>query len=149
MLNYTFGGARGKNLANGVIVPLCDLAASTCASGASPTSPTRDIRVTFHAGSSAVTTYFLADVLGYFGPADPGVSCGSGTTFIELAATECPPWASWGLPDCSRVTVGNICEYDSGCTGGTVLQNDATTPSSFNNSLNNCNGATDWYIRTN
>ena len=65
-LNYTFGGARGKNLANAVIVKLCDLTLSACASGAMPTSPTRDILVTFHAGGAPVSTYFLADVLGFF-----------------------------------------------------------------------------------
>lgn len=69
VLNYTFGGARGKNLANGVIVKLCDLTIGSCPSGANPTLPTRDIRVTFHAGASPVSTYFVADVLGYFSPA--------------------------------------------------------------------------------
>jgi hypothetical protein len=65
-LNYTFGGVRGKNLANGITVQLCDLSASTCASGSTPTSATRDIRVTFHSGALAHTTFFLADVVGYY-----------------------------------------------------------------------------------
>jgi hypothetical protein len=73
-LNYTFGGVRGKNLANGVVVSLCDLAVSTCSSGGTPASPTRDILVTFHAGATATGTYLLADVLGYFAPAAGFVS---------------------------------------------------------------------------
>jgi hypothetical protein len=69
VLNYTFGGQRGKNLANGVIVALCDQSVSSCGSGTSPKDPTRDMMVTFHAGGTAVNTFFLADVLGYFAPA--------------------------------------------------------------------------------
>lgn len=68
VLNYTFGGQRGKNLANGVIVSLCDKGQNACAVGATPKEPTRDMMVTFHAGGQSVTTFFLADVLGYFGP---------------------------------------------------------------------------------
>ncbi len=68
VLNYTFGGQGGNNLANGVIVALCDQSASSCGSGTTPKDPTRDIMVTFHAGQSYVSTYFLADVLGYFVP---------------------------------------------------------------------------------
>lgn len=78
VLNYTFGGARGKNLANGIVVKLCS-PSLPCASGATPTSPTRDILVTFHAGASAVSTYFIADVLGYFAPAAGGL-LSNGTT---------------------------------------------------------------------
>jgi hypothetical protein len=68
VLNYTFGSARGKNLANGVIVPLCDSTLGSCASGANPTIAGRDLMVTFAAGGGNVSTYFLADVLGYFAP---------------------------------------------------------------------------------
>jgi hypothetical protein len=151
LLNYTFGGSRGKNLANAVIVPLCDLSLSTCASGAFPTSPTRDIRVTFHAGGAG--TYFLADVLGYFRPAPldnlATIGCSSGTTvFAELSAAQCPAGATRATPDCAAVAVGGVCaNVGTACTGATVYKNDGTTTSAFSTSLDNCAGSTDWYIR--
>lgn len=151
LLNYTFGGSRGKNLANAVIVPLCDLSLSSCSSGAFPTSPTRDIRVTFHAGGAG--TYFLADVLGYFRPAPldnlATTGCSSGTNvFAELSAGQCPAGATRATPDCAAVAVGGVCAYvGTVCSGATVYQNDGTTTSAFSSSLNNCAGSTDWYIR--
>jgi hypothetical protein len=118
-LNFTFGGARGKNLANAAIVPLCDLRESTCASGSTPSAPTRDILVTFHAGASEVGTFFLADVVGYFGPAPLSnlatMRCGTGAKFVALAPAQCPAGASLGIPDCGQVAVGAFCSYTSGC----------------------------------
>jgi N-acetylneuraminic acid mutarotase len=152
LLNYTFGGARFKNLANGVIVPLCNRSVSSCASGANPTSPIRDILVTFHAGASAVSTYFLADVLGYFSPAPltnlATIGCGNGTVFAELAAAQCPAGAGRGTPVCSQVAAGFPCAFGAAaCSGATVYKNDGVTLSAFSTSLDNCTGGTDWYIR--
>jgi N-acetylneuraminic acid mutarotase len=152
LLNYTFGGARFKNLANGVIVPLCNRSVSSCASGANPTSPIRDILVTFHAGASAVSTYFLADVLGYFSPAPvtnlATIGCGSGTVFAELAAAQCPAGASRGTPECGQVAAAFPCAFGTtACSGATVYRNDGTTLSAFSAGLDNCAGTTDWYIR--
>jgi hypothetical protein len=150
-LNYTFGGARGKNLANAAVVPLCDLTVSTCASGATPATATRDILVTFHAGASAVGTYFLADVVGYFRPAPLDnlvtTGCGSGTKFAQLAPAQCPAWATVGIPDCSQVGAGTLCEYTSGCSGATIYADDGVTPAAFSETLNNCAGSTDWYVK--
>ena len=153
LLNYTFGGARGKNLANAVIVPLCDLSVSTCSAGASPSLPTRDIRVTFHAGGLSVGTYFIADVLGYFRPAPldnlATTGCSSGATvFAELMAAQCPAGASRAIPDCATVAVGAVCAYaGTACIGATVYKNDGAVLSAFSSSLDNCAGGTDWYIR--
>ena len=152
LLNYTFGGVRFKNLANGVIVPLCNRSVSSCASGATPGSPIRDMLVTFHAGASAVSTYFLADVLGYFSQAPLGnlatIGCGSGTVFAELAGSQCPAGASRGTPDCSQVAAGFPCAFGAtACTDATVYKNDGVMLSAFSSSLDNCAGSTDWYIR--
>jgi len=152
LLNYTFGGARFKNLANGVIVPLCNRSVSSCASGADPTSPIRDLLVTFHAGALPVSTYFLADVLGYFSQAPvtnlATTGCGVGTEFVELSAAQCPAGASRGTPECSQVAPGFPCAFGAtACTGATVYKNDGTTLSAFSASLDNCAGSIDWYIR--
>lgn len=151
VLNYTFDGSRGKNLANGVIVPLCDLTVSTCASGATPTSATRDMRVTFHAGAVDVGTYFVADVLGYFVPAlnVATTGCPSGSIFVALDPAKCPSGAGQGVPECSEVAVGALCEWDLGCSAATVRSSDATgnVVTAFDFNLNNCSGNTDWYIR--
>ncbi len=153
LLNYTFGGSRGKNLANAVIVPLCDLGVSTCSSDVTPSSPTRDLLVTFHAGGVSVGAYFLADVLGYFRPAPldnlATTGCSSGTTeFAELLAGQCPAGATRATPDCAAVAVGGVCAYvGTACGGATVYKNDGSTASAFSTSLDNCTGSTDWYIR--
>jgi hypothetical protein len=148
-LNYTFDGSRGKNLANGAIVPLCNLAVSTCASGATPTSATRDMRVTFHAGDTAVGTFFVADVLGYFTPAFnvATTGCGSGTTFQAILPAACPS-SSFADPPCTGVGVGAMCEFDStNQTCSASVLTSAGAASTFSDTLDNCPGAFDVYIR--
>lgn len=112
VLNYTFGGARGKNLANGIVVPLCNLSVSACDSGATPTSPTRDILVTFHAGASPVSTFFIADVLGYFAPAPL-------TGLVTSVSASAPLASSGGATP--NVSLTGIVPVANGGTGAATL----------------------------
>jgi hypothetical protein len=121
-LNYTFGGARGKNLANAVVVKLCDLGVGSCASGASPTVPTRDILVTFH--GAVGSTFFIADVLGYFAPAIvPTPTSFSGNLAGEVTGTQSATVVSNAV---SANTVSAIVRRDAsgGFSAGSVTLTD-------------------------
>lgn len=114
-LNYTFGGVRGKNLANGVTVQLCDLSVSACLSGSTPASATRDILVTFHSGSSAHSTFFIADVVGYYSrPQQP-----------ELGTVKAAAHVA-GLPGGSPATISRCFVITSATTAASTCTPDTT-----------------------
>lgn len=112
LLNFTFGTARGKNLANGAVVPLCDLSQSACGAGVTPESPTRDMRVTFHAGASAMSTYLIVDVVGYFTPANGFVASVTASTPLSSSGGTTP-----------NISLSGVVGVAQGGTGSATLTN--------------------------
>jgi hypothetical protein len=84
VLNYT--AAAGLNLANGVILPLCDeVAADACASG--------DLAVL----AAVSGTHFVADVVGYFTTPGRPNTIRRGTVGTESGLCTGPTGAKFGL----------------------------------------------------